>query len=730
MPNSEVEQPFRSGYRLLICATLLLGAGLRVALFVSTPPEIAYDNHIDVALYHVRTGHLPEPDRLWQAYQPPLYHLLGSAVYRMVAGTTVTDRRVIAAKLEQEYGTEAAVAFMASSDADPNALPIQTELARQLRLHRAGKKAIQAISLLAGVGTLLLLWAGLAHALPASPMARWFGLLAAALLPRLIYMSAMATNDSLCYLCVTLSAYLLLRFLRRSTWRICLACGAACGLSLLTKATGLVVLPCVVIGVGAELIYRLRRRTGPVRLLLLQWAAMLGLALVVGIWPYARLAVRYGNPFVSNVELIPPTQMTLQPPGAGKARFACFNAKDLWARPFIHTSNVNCWPLAIYARTWFDYEPWFTQWRHETFTPFYRLCNARLSERRGTLWANLLDWPDRLAPKALVWQARLLYLLGLPISLLLAVGLIGHGRRHLRPAGLSLLSLFVFALVIGLAQAWRLPYFSSFKAAFLLTALLPLAVWTGSGADRLSRIMGSAGRVAVLALAVLLATAVTVHFGYVSVRYAGRHAIWSDRSFATAHWRQGQSLRARGKADQATNACLVAARLAPQAPEPLICLGLLSLDRGQLERAAEYFNKALASWSDSVQARAGLATAYHQLRRFDQALEVLRQGLSQVPDDPTLSSALARLLATCPEPELRDLPESLRLATGAARATDFQDPSMLLTLAIVHAAAGDLDQAQTFANQARQLARAAGQEELADRVQQYFDRHLTRRQRR
>jgi len=386
--------------------------------------------------------------------------------------------------------------------------------------------------------------------------------------------------------------------------------------------------------------------------------------------------------------------------------------------------------VAIYARMWFDYEPWFTQWRDETFTPFYRLCNARLSEGRGTLWGNLLDWPDGLAPRALVWQARLLYLLGLPISLLLAVGLIGQGRRHLRPAGVSLLSLFVFALVIGLAQSWRLPYFSSFKAAFLLTALLPLAVWTGSGADRLGRIMGLAGRVAVFTLAVLLAAAVTVHFGYVSVRYAGRHAIWSDQSFAKVHWRQGQSLRTQGKADEAVNACLVAARLAPQAPEPLICLGMLSLDRGQSERAAEYFDKALAIWPDSVQARAGLATAYHQLRRFDQAVEVLREGLSQVPGDPALASALARLLATCPQPRLRDLTESLRLATTAAQATGFEDPSILLTLAIVHAAAGDPDQARTFAAQARQLARAGGQAELVERIRQFHDRYLSNRHRR
>jgi tetratricopeptide (TPR) repeat protein len=709
-------------WRALLVGTLVVGAALRIALFGATQPRIAYDNHTEVALYHATHGRLPEPDALWQAYQPPLYHLLGSGVYRLVAGTTIADHRWVAQQLQQRYGLEAAIPFMARADADQTALPDQPELAGPMRRHLIGLKAIQGISLVAGLVTLLLVWATLRRVFPESPWAQWIGLAVIALLPRHIYMCAMATNDSLGYVFITLAIYLLLAYLRNPTWPVCLGWGLAAGLAIVSKGTGLVLLPVGATVLGVQLIKQVARRK-PYGLLVVQPMAMLVVAVGIGALHYSRLAVRYGNPFVSNADITPRRNMELQPPGRDDLRFVSLRPGQLWRRPFIHQTTVGSWPTAVYARMWFDYEPWFTQWRHAPMKPFLSQCYALAAQPGHTLWTGLLDWPDELAPTALVWQGRMLYLAGLPVTLLILLGPITLGRRNLEPAWLTVLALGAFTLMLVIAQSIQRPNFCSFKAAYVLAALVTLAAWAGAGAEWLVHRLGRAGRAIAVAAIGPMALASVVHFAYLSTAYANAPSMWSSRAFSSIYDRQAQAFLAKGDVTQAASASVIAARIKENDADSWVRAGQLMQSANRRQQAAACFRRALALQPDAVAAYMGLYALDAAQQRFAEAMETLRKGLRHTPDSPLLLNTLAWMLATCPQPELRDGPEAVRLAQGLVQQDGGKDPRFLLTLSAAYAETGKPDEARQAAEDALQLARQAGQPRLVAMIEKQLQQY-------
>jgi thiol-disulfide isomerase/thioredoxin len=73
---------------------------------------------------------------------------------------------------------------------------------------------------------------------------------------------------------------------------------------------------------------------------------------------------------------------------------------------------------------------------------------------------------------------------------------------------------------------------------------------------------------------------------------------------------------------------------------------------------------------------------------FKEALGTYRLGLEKAPSFSPALSALALLLASCPDPELRDPPESVKVAEQAVRANNGQDTESFRSLAAAYEAAG------------------------------------------
>ena len=94
------------------------------------------------------------------------------------------------------------------------------------------------------------------------------------------------------------------------------------------------------------------------------------------------------------------------------------------------------------------------------------------------------------------------------------------------------------------------------------------------------------------------------------------------------------------------------------------------------------------------------------------AAEHLRQAVLDRPDAPDALNALGWLLATSPDPAVRDGAGAVRAATRAAEITGGRDPNVLDTRAAALAAAGSFAEAVEVARAAAELARRAGVDSL------------------
>lgn len=130
----------------------------------------------------------------------------------------------------------------------------------------------------------------------------------------------------------------------------------------------------------------------------------------------------------------------------------------------------------------------------------------------------------------------------------------------------------------------------------------------------------------------------------------------------------------------------------------LVKIGKLDLAIRDLTRAIELGKKSSLNYSHRSVAYAGLG-------RYPLAF---RDGLRAVELDPGSASAhnnLAWIMATGPDPTVRDGPEAVRYATRACELAQWKDPGHLDTLAAAYAEAGNFERAVQVIRRAIELER-------------------------
>jgi tetratricopeptide (TPR) repeat protein len=233
---------------------------------------------------------------------------------------------------------------------------------------------------------------------------------------------------------------------------------------------------------------------------------------------------------------------------------------------------------------------------------------------------------------------------------------------------------------------------------------------------------------------------------------------------AELHYDLVFSLRALGRNDEAERALAEVLRLEPDHAGALHLQGEEALRRGELDAAIGHFEAALKS-------NTRLAPSYHQLgiallrrgriedataplqaaarldprlaasarhafaiasgaRGLDRlavgdqtgAVQDLRAALDAAPHDAIAANALAWILATSPDPALRDAPQAVLAAELAQRARP-DDADFLDTLGAAYAAAGRFDEAVAAAERADALAHERGDDGLRDRIRERLRRY-------
>jgi tetratricopeptide (TPR) repeat protein len=134
--------------------------------------------------------------------------------------------------------------------------------------------------------------------------------------------------------------------------------------------------------------------------------------------------------------------------------------------------------------------------------------------------------------------------------------------------------------------------------------------------------------------------------------------------------------------------------------------GLLLNMRGKYDEAIAEFEQvvALPAGRDFVPAKKALVSLLIRFKRIDRAATILRELVTQVPDQADVANSLAWLCATSADAKLRNPDEAIRLAERANALTHGEKHIVLDTLAAAFAAAGRFDDAKKIIAQAIRMA--------------------------
>ncbi|MCK4298911.1 MAG: tetratricopeptide repeat protein, partial [Planctomycetes bacterium] len=205
-----------------------------------------------------------------------------------------------------------------------------------------------------------------------------------------------------------------------------------------------------------------------------------------------------------------------------------------------------------------------------------------------------------------------------------------------------------------------------------------------------------------------------------------QRALAIDPTSVLAHLSLGDLLAQIGDMEGARRQYLRVLELQPDDPDGLNRLGLLMARQGHLQEAIDYFRQALLQAPLSDEVRLNLVQALEGQGRYAESAAELRNHLTQT-GSISAQTALAWLLATCPEGSLRRGQEAVTLGEDLCQRTRYQDPVALQVLAAAYAEVGRFDEATRLAGQALALARAGGQEQLATSLAKQLEHHEAKR---
>lgn len=165
----------------------------------------------------------------------------------------------------------------------------------------------------------------------------------------------------------------------------------------------------------------------------------------------------------------------------------------------------------------------------------------------------------------------------------------------------------------------------------------------------------------------------------------------------------GEALRSQHRLDEALAAFQQAKQLRPDSWRPVFQIGLVWIEKREYERARSTLESATRMDGAGAEAFRALASASQNAGHYREAEAAWRRARELAPGDHQAPMQLAFLLATCPDPALRNGAEALALAQQVARARP-DDVAALDVLAAAHAEQGHWDEALATIRRAREIA--------------------------
>jgi 4-amino-4-deoxy-L-arabinose transferase-like glycosyltransferase len=422
-------------FKSLAISLFLFGSLLRILLCWANPPENSFDDHYEPIFMIMESGKIPAKDACWQCYHPPVFYWISAMVGNIAVDAGAKD-------------------------------PLLA-------------KVLQFIPCLYGILTVGIVFLIL-RKFPLSYFSSLIGFGTACFLPRHIYMSAMNSNDTISYLFVALSVYLLLIALERKLPPyLVLLIGIVVLITLFTKYTSYVVLPILLI-VFVTLFFK-RLIVSRKRVWLFFLLAFVIPTLVLSAY-FISNTKKYGSPLPWNVSELDPSHT--QPRDTQRMDFVSFKPWESISEPLIVPGKMHSFWTLVYNGMWFDNQPLFL---------YYPNPNPRW-------WGQYYAWLRGEAPfpgenplmsKWTKLTGSGLEFLGLFPLLLLVYGfynfLRGRWKQWTQAKEMDTVKMIIFPTLFVanaagiIALALRLPVYSAAKASYFLNSMSAFAVFLSLG---------------------------------------------------------------------------------------------------------------------------------------------------------------------------------------------------------------------------------------------------------
>jgi tetratricopeptide (TPR) repeat protein len=208
---------------------------------------------------------------------------------------------------------------------------------------------------------------------------------------------------------------------------------------------------------------------------------------------------------------------------------------------------------------------------------------------------------------------------------------------------------------------------------------------------------------------------------------AWRKALALDPGDARANNGMGSALYASGDTAASITYYRKAIQINPKFFEAYFNLGLSEMRDGNLDAAIDAWSNVVRMRPQYAAGHENLGDAYYLEGKFADSLEQMRQSLESNPDQPSVLNLAAILMATCPDPAVRNGPLALEMAQHADQLTEHADAIVLDTLSSAFAELGRFDDAVETEQQAILLAKRQGKTELAKTLEVHLVQFAARR---
>lgn len=183
----------------------------------------------------------------------------------------------------------------------------------------------------------------------------------------------------------------------------------------------------------------------------------------------------------------------------------------------------------------------------------------------------------------------------------------------------------------------------------------------------------------------------------------------------SAHFALGVGFERDDKIDLALAEYAKAVAIHPRYQKAHYNMGQIFRKQGQWSAAAASYQAVLAIDPNDVSSRLNFATVLNHLGQDAEAVLQFDEVLRRDPNSFEALNNLAWILATSPEPKVRDGVRAVALAEQACALTEHRLSFFVGTLAAAYAEAGRFADAVDTAQRAMALATAAGQKEVVTR---------------